>query len=92
MPFDGLADAVERVFAAADPAEAADLAGLDYGRLDDADRALLAKAHRDAIAEGIKLIGAAAADGDQKARRWLDANRLPMRRRGPYRRNGTRAS
>jgi hypothetical protein len=44
-------------------------------------RALLAKAHREAIGEGIALIGLAAAAGDQKAKRWLDGYGLPMRRR-----------
>ena len=71
MPPTGIADAVERVFAAADPAEAADLAGLDYADLDVEDRALLLEAHRRATAQAIRLIGLAAAGGDQKARRWL---------------------
>ena len=90
MPSTGLRGAVEAVFNSADPALAADTAGVNFGDLDDAERALLAKAHREAIGQGIKLIGAAAANGDQKARRWLEGYGLPMRRRGRCRRAARR--
>lgn len=75
----GLPAAVERIFAAVDPAVAADAAGLDYGSLDPEDRKLLAKAHREAIAEGIKLIADAAEDGDPRARAWLTKRGLTPR-------------
>ena len=91
MPSTRLSGAVEAVFAAADPAVAADRAGLDFGHLDPEDQQLLAQAHREAIGEGIALIGAAAAGGDLRARRWLSDRGLPMTRRGPYRRRSGKA-
>lgn len=83
-PTPAVRKALDALEVAADPALAADAAGLVWGDLEQEDRDLLASIHLAALDLAIERLGEAALNGDMEAALWIQKWRLPKRRRGPY--------